>query len=658
MVEAIEELVTISRSVGSDPALVQGGGGNTSVKTADGKYMYIKASGTALKDMDGRRGWRRMRLEEVLAITKDCRLLSMETHRRESRVVDRLLAACDDTVADDSRPSVEAHLHAFLARCVVHLHPSSVGAFANARNGRAAVEELFRRDRLAPLWVDYVDPGFTLANKMAGAVRAYRSRFKSLPERIFLEKHGLIVSGESTDSVLRLVRSTIRRCRRELSWPAGRPPAVAQTVSAAKARALDDARYAIRRAFFAATGRRVKVSFLAGGVFTAFMKRPDAARLLAAGPLTPDELLYGGGPAMWLDRVDSKKIAAVLSRRIAAGGRPQAAFLARGLGLFIASEGDMAPVVRDVVASSLVIRANAADMGGVVTLSRRRQDFINRWESEAFRKDIASGQTGGELDGRIAVVTGAASGLGKSIAAGLAEEGAVVALLDVDAAAAEKAAAAISGDTGAQVTALTCDVTDEKSVETAFRTALDMFGGLDILVNAAGIAPAYCLIDFDVKKWRRALDVNLTGYFLASRQAARIMVRQDMGGCIVNVSSKSGLEASRDNTAYNATKAGEIHMARGWALELGEHGIRVNSIAPGNVFEGSKIWNPAYIRTCAKKYGIRPEEVVDYYVGKTALNRDITGRDVAASVVFLCSDAAATITGQTLVADSGQVMVR
>ena len=155
-----------------------------------------------------------------------------------------------------------------------------------------------------------------------------------------------------------------------------------------------------------------------------------------------------------------------------------------------------------------------------------------------------------------------------------------------------------------------------------------------------------------VDKWRLALEVNLTGYFLMAREAARIMIAQGMGGSIINLSSKSGLDASKNNTAYNATKAGELHMARGWALELGEHGIRVNCIAPGNVFEGSKIWNPEYIKVCAKKNGIKPEEVIPFYVNKTALRREIKGQDIADAVVFLCSDKARTITGQTLVADS------
>mgnify|MGYP005661957495 CR=1 FL=1 len=177
-------------------------------------------------------------------------------------------------------------------------------------------------------------------------------------------------------------------------------------------------------------------------------------------------------------------------------------------------------------------------------------------------------------------------------------------------------------------------------------------------MNAAGLAPPFALVDMPVDQWRAALEVNLTGYFLMAREAARIMIAQDIGGSIINLSSKSGLDASKNNTAYNATKSGEIHMARGWALELGARGIRVNSVAPGNVFEGSKIWNPEYIKVCARKYGIKPEEVIPYYVGKTALQREIKGQDVADAVVFLCSDKARRITGQTLVPDAGQVMVR
>jgi len=235
----------------------------------------------------------------------------------------------------------------------------------------------------------------------------------------------------------------------------------------------------------------------------------------------------------------------------------------------------------------------------------------------------------------------------------------MVVLADIDLAAAEQTQELIQKELcQASTLPLRCNVADETSVAEGFRTIVDLWGGLDILVNAAGVAPAFSLTDLPLDKWRFALEVNLTGYFLMARETAKIMIQQGMGGSIINLSSKSGLEASKNNTPYNATKAGEIHMARGWALELGQYGIRVNSVCPGNVFEGSKIWNPAYIRECAKKYGIKPEEVIPYYVNKTKLKREIKGQDIADSVVFLCSRKARVITGQTLVADSGQVMVR
>ncbi|MHC4458424.1 MAG: SDR family oxidoreductase [Planctomycetota bacterium] len=264
-----------------------------------------------------------------------------------------------------------------------------------------------------------------------------------------------------------------------------------------------------------------------------------------------------------------------------------------------------------------------------------------------------------ELKNRIALVTGSGSGLGRSIAAGLSRAAAKVALLDIDTKSAEGTLAIIKKQLPhAQTIVITCDVTNETDVDKAFDTLLKKWGGLDILINAVGVAPAYPLVDMPVDKWRSALEVNLTGYLLCARAAAKIMIEKGGGGSIINVSSKSGLDASKNNTAYNATKAGEIHMARGWALELGQYGIRVNSIAPGNVFEGSKIWNPEYIKACAKKYGIKPKELIPYYVSKTALKRQIKGKDVADAVVFLCSDKACKVTGQTLVIDAGQVMVR
>jgi len=263
------------------------------------------------------------------------------------------------------------------------------------------------------------------------------------------------------------------------------------------------------------------------------------------------------------------------------------------------------------------------------------------------------------LEDRVALVTGAGSGLGRGIAVGLARAGAKVALVDIDLAAAESACVYLTRTFGGhRCLCLEADVTDEAQVADAFRQTVEEFGEVNICVPAAGIAPAFALVDFPVDAWRKALEINLTGYFLAAREAARHMIAQKKGGSIILVSSKSGLEASKANSAYNATKAGEIHLARGWALELGPAGIRVNAVAPGNVFKGSKIWNEAYIKTCARKHGIKPEEVIPYYVSLTALGIEIEPEDVAGIVVWLASDAARTITGQVIVCDAGQVFVR
>jgi NAD(P)-dependent dehydrogenase (short-subunit alcohol dehydrogenase family)/rhamnose utilization protein RhaD (predicted bifunctional aldolase and dehydrogenase) len=651
--QALADLIRMSNTVGKDPTLVQGGGGNTSVKTSDGRYMYIKASGTALKDMNESRGWRRMHLDSVLAIIQDKSITKLPTQTREVEVVNRLLLACDDNITSGARPSVEAHLHGLLNQCVIHLHPSVVGAYLNAKEGRAKLERLFREERIPPLWVPYVDPGFTLARRIGELVEGYRQQFQKMPQILFLEKHGLFVTARTAGATLRLVRRVIERCGaacRPFRAIRTRPPAPAQVRAA---------RFCVRRAFFEATGTYGPVTYTNDEVIAGFERHAEAKRLLSCGALTPDELVYSNGPALWVDRCDAKAIAKRLIAQIDDGQKPAVAFLVKNVGLFIAGAGQIAQTVKDIVAYSLFIRANAHRMGGIRTLSRAEQKFINEWESEAFRMRLVSGEGTGELHNRIALVTGAGSGLGRSIAVGLARAGALVALTDIDEATAQETADIISRDRSkSQVTVIPGDVTSEQSVRQAFEELLARWGGLDILVNAAGIAPPYALVDMPVDKWRLALEVNLTGYFLMSREAAKIMIAQGMGGSIINLSSKSGLDASMNNTAYNATKAGELHMARGWALELGEHGIRVNGIAPGNVFEGSKIWNPEYIRVCAKKYGIRPEEVIPYYVNKTALRREIKGQDVADAVVFLCSDKARTITGQTLVPDSGQVMVR
>lgn len=383
---ALADLIKISNATGKDPALVQGGGGNTSVKTADGKYMYIKASGTALKDMNEKQGWRRLRLDAVLSIIKDSSIAGLDVQRRETEVVNRLLLACEDGDSSGARPSVESHLHAFLDKCVIHLHPVVVAAYVNAKNGRAELEKLFAGQQRPPLWVPYTDPGFMLAKRISKLVEDYRNRQGCDPAILFLAKHGVFVSAGTADAALKLVHKVTKLCSSKLTWPKMRKlkRPVERDILAAKS--------AIRKAVFDATGRyQPVIYFPPSTAVAAFMRRKDAAKLLNTAALNPDEQIYANGSAMWLESCDVGRIAAKLKGRIKRAQKPAAAFVVKGLGLFIAADKKIAPVVAEITDGSLLVRMHAAKFGGVLALTKRQQEFIDNWESEAFRKKVVSG---------------------------------------------------------------------------------------------------------------------------------------------------------------------------------------------------------------------------------------------------------------------------
>lgn len=383
MNKALADLIRISNETGVDPALVQGGGGNTSVKTEDGQYMYIKASGTALKDMNEKEGWRRLRLDLARSVVQDDSLAKMDPQRREPEVVNRLLLACDDTVKTVARPSVEAHLHAWLDKCVIHLHPSAAGAYHSSKNGRTKLEKLFKDENTPPLWVPYTDPGYMLARRIAQMVEHYQRQFGKSPAILFLHKHGLFITAKNADAALQLVRRVIKRCNGPLRQP---KTGLAKPVGRQE---ISNMKLCIERAYCEATGERTPIWYYYNDPIADFLRQKDAKKMLS-GTLTPDELVYANGPAMWIEKCDSQNIASRLKQQIQKGKKPSAAFLVKDVGLFVAGTEKIAPTVRDIVLYSMFIRTNAYRMGGIVTLNKRQEDFINNWESEAFRKKLAS----------------------------------------------------------------------------------------------------------------------------------------------------------------------------------------------------------------------------------------------------------------------------
>jgi len=259
------------------------------------------------------------------------------------------------------------------------------------------------------------------------------------------------------------------------------------------------------------------------------------------------------------------------------------------------------------------------------------------------------------LKGQVAIVTGSASGIGRGIARGLAESGAAIVVADLNAEGAGRTASDIARDFSVRTLPVKVDVTRKADVSAMAAKVLAEFGRIDILVNNAGIAPAFPLPEFPEDRWDLAINVNLKGYFMCGQAVAAQMIKQ-RSGCIINISSKTGVRGSANNSAYNASKFGVIGLAQGWCRELAKHGIRANSVLPGNVLQGSGIWNDDYKKECARKLGIKPEEVEEYYNKQVPLGRQCTVEDIANLVVFLASDKASYITGCSYLVDGGQEM--
>lgn len=258
------------------------------------------------------------------------------------------------------------------------------------------------------------------------------------------------------------------------------------------------------------------------------------------------------------------------------------------------------------------------------------------------------------LEDKIALVTGGAQGLGAAICLRLAREGAHVVVADLNLAGAQETASAIAEQTGCRAIAVGVDVTDEPQVEAMVQRAVDEFGRLDILVSNAGILIAEAVDEFPAGKWRAVLDVNLFGYFLCAKHAARVMKAQ-RSGAIIQINSKSGKKGSYKNSAYAASKFGGIGLTQSIALELAEYGVRANAICPGNLLD-SPLWVDSLYAQYAKKWGISEEEVRQKYVDQVPMKRGCTYQDVTNVVVFLASDQASYMTGQAINVTGGQEM--
>jgi len=297
MNETLKLLIEISHQVGKDNSLVQGSGGNTSIKSDDGSFMYIKASGTSLQDMDEHKGWRCLKLAEVLGILKDKNLFMMPVSERELEVVKRLQLSCMDGLSTNARPSVESHLHAFLDRVVIHTHPLVVLPFVCSRKGEEILNGLFNQQDKPILWIPYADPGYGLAQKMSEMVSKYKSKFTKTPVIIFLQKHGLVVSGQSAEETLKQVHQVVRICQNRIQ------DVVIPKFSRPKETDILHLTELLANVIREIIKCDIIVRHFLDDEIIKFISDVSASTLASYPAVVPEELAYSNGPAVWMWRI-------------------------------------------------------------------------------------------------------------------------------------------------------------------------------------------------------------------------------------------------------------------------------------------------------------------------------------------------------------------
>ncbi|MBS1888603.1 MAG: bifunctional aldolase/short-chain dehydrogenase [Actinobacteria bacterium] len=665
--EPLEQLVLASHLLGADRAVANYGGGNTSAKGIavdhagrEVRTLWVKGSGSDLATM-GRGDFTALRLDEIEPLLE-----------REAMSDEEMVAYLGRCMLDPAMPrsSIETLLHAFVpAAHVHHTHPDAINAIAGAADGERIMAEVFGA-RAA--WVPYVRPGFALAKQVGELARADPGL-----ELVVLGKHGLVVWGDSAEEAYRRTIDVINEAaaavnERNAGAPRfGGPEAGAAAVSEERRRALlAEILPAARGALSSERNKLLTVDTSAPVL--ELVGSADGARVTQVGAACPDHLVHTKRVPLWVPFDPASEDAVVLAERIreraatyreeyrayfaAHAGEGDAAadpdprvVLIQHLGLVAAGTTVKASrLSRDLYLRAIEVMAGAESLGGFSSLTAPESFAVEYWPLELYKLSLAPPP--GELQGQVAFVTGAAGGIGRAVVAALGGAGACVVGFDLDAAGAADAVADL-GDEGLGVGG---DVTSEEDVAAAYAAATAAFGGVDLVVSNAGIASSAPIAETALAEWERNHRILATGYFLVSRAAFELLARQGLGGSIVFVASKNAVVAGRNAAAYSSAKAAELHLARCLAEEGGPAGIRVNTVNPDAVLQGSRIWGSDWREERAAAYGIAPEELEEHYRRRTTLGVNVYPADVAAAVLhFASARRSGKTTGNMLNVDGG-----
>jgi rhamnulose-1-phosphate aldolase/alcohol dehydrogenase len=669
----VERLLARAHTLGADPRNTNYAGGNVSAKGTglnpvtgrDAELMWVKGSGGDLGTLT----------ESGLAVLRLDRLRALVDVYPGVEREDEMVAAFEFCLhgRGGAAPSIDTAMHALVdAAHVDHLHPDSGIAIATAAEGESLTSAIFG-ERV--VWVPWRRPGFQLGMDVAG-IRAEH------PEAIgvILGGHGITAWGETSEECRANSLEIIHTAEAYIA-ARGRPdpfgPVLHETLPEAERHDRAAALFPLLRGL-ASTDRPQVGHYTDGEPVLDFVARAEHPRLAALGTSCPDHFLRTKVAPLVLDLPPDAPLPEVSARlrelhaayregyqayyrRHADPGSPPmrgadpAIVLVPGVGMFsFGPDKQTARVAGEFYVNAINVMRGAEAISTYAPIDEAEKFRIEYWELEEAK--LRRRPAPRPLAARVAVVTGAGSGIGAATARRLAAEGACVVAADRDLPAAEKVAAEI-GSSALQpadaAVAVGVDVTAEAQIAAAMRRAVLAYGGIDLVVNNAGLSISKPLLETTAGDWDLQHDVMARGSFLVSREAARIMIDQGMGGDIVYVASKNAVFAGPNNLAYGAAKADQAHQVRLLAAELGEHGIRVNGVNPDGVVRGSGIFAGGWGAQRAAVYGVEEKDLGAFYAQRTLLKREVLPEHVAAAVIALTAGDLTHTTGLHIPVDAG-----
>ena len=652
----IKDLIGISRFYGSNKEYVIAGGGNTSFK--NDTEIWIKASGYPLSELS----------EDGLVVLdrKKLQLISSNNYSddptiREEQVKNDLFASISDPLKN-KRPSVETSLHELIQyRFVVHLHPTLINGLLCSRNAKTLIQKHFGD---SVLFIPYTDPGYILFKKLESEILIYRANHSHDPKIILLENHGSFVSADTTDEIRDIYNELVGKTG-ELITPVKEPEPIPYKPLLHKV--LPGLRMIL-------SGDKPGIIRHRNNTLIAEYYRTQQDFHKISLPLTPDIIVYCKTRYLYIEQSSSadkitESVRYQLPRFKEEYGFVPKILVIKDLGIFaIAESYASAESALDVYEDLIRISNYALKCGGIKFLSPEQVSFIDKWEVENYRRKVS--QTSGtydRLNNRIAVVTGGAQGFGAGIAESLYSKNMNVVVADLN----EETGKAFVNKLSLQkssgkVLFIKTDVSDPVSVKDLLISTVREFGGLDLIVSNAGVLKAGGLDEMEPEIFSKTTEINYNGYFHCAKYASEVMKvqnneRPEYFTDIIQINSKSGLRGSMRNFAYAGAKFGGIGLTQSFAMELAPSRIKVNSVCPGNFYEGPLWSDPQnglfvqYLKT-GKVPGARNiEDVRKYYEEQVPMKRGCRLEDVMKAIFYIIDQEYET--GQAIPVTGGQIML-